>query len=387
MSLDVIVHLQRGAEDAALREMARVLEPGGLLVIRTSALDILRSRHTEFAGERQRFTRGRLEARGGAARHQGAALHLRKFVADACRAGAISALGAAHTTARGKRRGTGSALARPPSLRPSGCGGALVGRRIQPARWAIHRSDRGEAGGPVTNKFPSLSVFFPAYNDAPSLARLLAKTFAVLERHVEDYEVIVVNDGSQDDTAKVLAASAATYGGKLRVVTHPRNLGYGMALRSGMEAARKEFIFYTDGDGQYDVDELPKLLTRMAPGVGLVNGYKLERHDPLHRVWIGKFYNFCARLLFRIRIRDIDCDYRLMRRSLVEKMRLESTSGTICVELVRKFELSGCEVVEVGVRHYPRLHGRSQFFRVKSLMVTLGQLLRLWWELIVRRAG
>ena len=101
----------------------------------------------------------------------------------------------------------------------------------------------------------------------------------------------------------------------------------------------------------------------MAPGVGLVNGYKLERHDPLHRVWIGKVYNFCARLLFRIRIRDIDCDYRLMRRSLMEKMRLQSTSGTICVELVRKIELSGCGVVEVGVHHYPRLHGRSQFFR------------------------
>jgi glycosyltransferase involved in cell wall biosynthesis len=236
----------------------------------------------------------------------------------------------------------------------------------------------------VTNKFPALSVFFPAYNDAPSLPKLLAKTFATLERHVEDYEVIVINDGSQDETAKVLAESAVKYAPKLRVVTHRRNLGYGMALRSGLEAARKEFIFYTDGDGQYDMGELPELLARMEPGVGLVNGYKLERHDPLHRVWIGKVYNFCARLLFRIRIRDIDCDYRLMRRSLVQKMRLQSTSGTICVELVRKFELSGCGVVEVGVRHYPRLYGRSQFFRVKSLAITLGQLLRLWWVLIVR---
>jgi glycosyltransferase involved in cell wall biosynthesis len=239
----------------------------------------------------------------------------------------------------------------------------------------------------VTNKFPALSVFFPAYNDAPSLPQLLAKTFAVLERHVEDYEVIVVNDGSRDDTAKILAESAGTYAPKLRVVTHPRNLGYGMALRSGLETACKEFIFYTDGDGQYDVDELPELLARMGPGVGLANGYKLERHDPLHRIWIGKVYNFCARLLFRIRIRDIDCDYRLMRRSLIQKMRLESTSGTICVELVRKLELSGCKVVEVGVHHYPRLYGRSQFFRVKSLAVTLGQLLRLWWELIVRSHG
>ena len=239
----------------------------------------------------------------------------------------------------------------------------------------------------MTTKFRALSVFFPAFNDAPSLPKLLAKIFVVLERHVEDYEVIVVNDGSQDDTAKILAEAAVTYAPHLRVVTHPRNMGYGMALRSGLEAARKEFIFYTDGDGQYDVDEMPELLSRMAPGIGLVNGYKLERHDPLHRVWIGKVYNFCARLLFRIRIRDIDCDYRVMRRSLVEKLRLQSTSGTICVELVRKFELSGCGVVEVGVHHYPRLHGSSQFFRIKSLAVTLGKLLRLWWELIVRSRG
>jgi len=232
-------------------------------------------------------------------------------------------------------------------------------------------------------KFPSLSVFFPAYNDAPSLPELLRKTFAVLERHVADYEVIVVNDGSHDRTAAVLADAGRRYP-NLRVISHPQNLGYGMALRSGLEAARLDYIFYTDGDGQYDVGEIPALLERMAPGVGLVNGYKLERRDPLHRVWIGQVYNFCARLLFRIRIRDIDCDFRLMRRAPVQQMRLRSTSGTICVELVRKFELSGCRVVEVGVHHYPRLHGRSQFFRLRSLAVTLGQLLRLWWDLIVR---
>jgi glycosyltransferase involved in cell wall biosynthesis len=231
--------------------------------------------------------------------------------------------------------------------------------------------------------FPSLSVFFPAYNDAPSLPVLIAKTFTVLERHVADYEVIVVNDGSYDDTAKVLESLQQRYGPRLRVVTHLQNRGYGGALRSGFAAARKDFVFYTDGDGQYDVGELPLLLALASPVTGLVNGYKLERHDPAHRVWIGKAYNFCARLLFRIRIRDIDCDYRLIRRSLLEKIHLTSTSGTICVELVRKLELSGCGVAEVGVRHYPRLHGRSQFFRVKSLAVTFLQLLRLWLRLVV----
>ncbi len=234
-------------------------------------------------------------------------------------------------------------------------------------------------------KFPSLSVFFPAYNDAPSLPGLLRRTFDVLREHVDDYEVIVVNDGSRDKTAEVLEEMACEFGPRLRVVTHAQNRGYGGALRSGFAAAARDYVFYTDGDGQYDVGELPSLLARMTPETGLVNGYKLERHDPAHRVWIGTIYNVCARLLFRIRIRDIDCDYRLMRRSLLQSIHLTSTSGTICVELVRKLELSGCGVAEVGVHHYPRLHGRSQFFRLRSLVSTFGQLLKLWFRLVIWR--
>jgi len=233
--------------------------------------------------------------------------------------------------------------------------------------------------------FPSLSVFFPAYNDAPSLPDLVGKAFAVLQAHVADYELIVVNDGSRDHTGEVLEELRMQYGPRMRVVTHPQNRGYGGALRSGFEAATRDYVFYTDGDGQYDVGELPLLLERVGPATGLVNGFKLERHDPAHRIWIGKLYNFCARLLFRIRIRDIDCDYRLIRRSLLDEIRLTSTSGTICVELVRKLELSGCEVVEVGVHHYPRLHGTSQFFRLRSLAHTFGQLLRLWVRLVILR--
>jgi glycosyltransferase involved in cell wall biosynthesis len=233
--------------------------------------------------------------------------------------------------------------------------------------------------------FPSLSVFFPAYNDAPSLPGLLARTFAVLEAHVVDYEVIVIDDGSYDGTAAVLEQLRGQYGARLRVVTHPRNRGYGGALRSGFEAATKEFVFYTDGDSQYDVGELPRLLQLVGPDTGLVNGYKLERHDPAHRIWIGKTYNFCARLLFRIRIRDIDCDYRLIRRALLQRIHLTSTSGTICVELVRKLEMTGCGVVETGVHHYARLYGKSQFFRLRSLATTLYELVRLWVRVVILR--
>ena len=145
-------------------------------------------------------------------------------------------------------------------------------------------------------------------------------------------------------------------------------------------------FFYTDGDGQYDVGELPKLLDCMAPDVGLVNGFKLERRDPWHRIAIGNVYNRFARLVFRIHLRDIDCDFRLIRRALLDEMRLSSTSGTICVELVRKLELSPYRVVEVGVHHYPRMHGRSQFFRFRSLLTTLYQLSRLYLRLVIAPA-
>jgi glycosyltransferase involved in cell wall biosynthesis len=233
------------------------------------------------------------------------------------------------------------------------------------------------------SKFASLSVFFPAYNDAPSLPALIHKTFAVLELHVADYEVIVVNDGSQDNTGQVLEELRREFAPRMRVVTHPQNRGYGGALRAGFESATKEFVFYTDGDSQYDVEELPRLLELVSSTTGLVNGYKLDRHDPAHRIWIGAIYNLSARLMFRIRIRDIDCDYRLIRRSLLESIHLTSTSGTICVELVRKLELSGCEVKEIGVHHYPRLYGSSQFFRLRSLATTFYQLLRLWIRLVI----
>ncbi len=381
LSMDVLPHLPAGAEQQAAREMARVLAPGGILAVRAAALDILRSRHSAFAFERQRFTRRRLTS---LAEHSG--LHVLRCTYTNSLLLPVALV---------KFRVWEPLLRRPPASgvepvapwldrllysRP-GAGGPLPWRRRQFPRGPVPGADCGE----TAVMFPSLSVFFPAYNDAPSLPGLLQKTFTTLQQNVADYEVIVVNDGSQDKTAQVLEELSRQFAPRLRVVTHPRNRGYGGALRSGFAAARKEFVFYTDGDGQYDVTELPLLLERMTPDTCLVNGYKLERRDPAHRVWIGSVYNFCARLLFLIRIRDIDCDYRLIRRALLDKIQLTSTSGTICVELVRKLELSGWRVAEVGVHHYERLYGKSQFFRIRSLAITFVQLLSLWVRLVILR--
>ncbi len=228
-----------------------------------------------------------------------------------------------------------------------------------------------------------ISAFFPAYNDAPSLPGLLRRAFAALEEATDDYEVIVVNDGSRDETAAVLEQMRQELGSRLRVITHEKNRGYGGALRSGFQAATKDLVFYTDGDGQYDPAEIHLLLEQWTPDLGLVNGYKRLRQDPWHRIVIGQIYNAVARFLFRIRIRDIDCDFRLIRRALVDNLHLESTSGTICLELVRKIEMTGCEVAEVAVNHYPRLYGRSQFFRWRSLLGTARQFARLYIRLVL----
>ena len=233
----------------------------------------------------------------------------------------------------------------------------------------------------------SLSVFFPAYNDAPALPELLERTFAVLPLVADDFEVIVVNDGSQDDTDQVLLRLAARYGPRLRVVRHAVNQGYGAAVGSGFRAAVKDYVFYTDGDAQYDITELPRLIAALQPGIGLVNGYKISRSDVFYRVFIGKVYLWTVRRLFGLKIRDVDCDFRVVKRSFLEKITLESTSGTICVELVRKLQDIGCGVVEIPVHHLPRQYGRSQFFRPMSLLKSLWQLAVLYLKLLFHRKG
>jgi len=232
-----------------------------------------------------------------------------------------------------------------------------------------------------------LSVFFPAYNDAPTIGALVWTAYALLAERIDEFEIIVVNDGSQDGTAAVLDHLQANLGSHLRIVTHATNRGYGAALRSGFAAARYPWVFYTDGDGQYDPAELATLLDKAKEDVGLVNGYKLTRQDARHRIWIGRLYNFFVRHLFGIRLRDIDCDFRLLRRAIVSNGHLRADGGTICVELALAAEASGLNVVEVPVHHYPRRHGQSQFFRIRPLLGTFFELARLFFARFVISPG
>ena len=236
----------------------------------------------------------------------------------------------------------------------------------------------------LTRPPAGLSVFFPAYNDSGTIASMVIGAVQAASKLTPDYEVIVVNDGSADGTAAIADELARTYP-RVRVVHHPTNRGYGGALQTGFRSATKELIFYTDGDAQYDPGELALLWERMTPDADLVNGYKISRSDPLHRIVIGRAYHHFVSMLFGLKVRDVDCDFRLMRRAIFEKIDLEKTSGVICLEMMKKIHDGGFRIVEVPVHHYHRAFGKSQFFNVPRIAKTGIDVMRLWFALVVRR--
>ena len=231
---------------------------------------------------------------------------------------------------------------------------------------------------------PSISVFFPVFNDWGTIGSLVISTINVLSEVSEDYEIILVNDGSDERTCEIVEKLERSFK-KIRVIHHEENRGYGGALKSGIASAAKEYIFYTDSDAQYDPAELVLLLERMEEGVDVVNGYKIRRADPIHRKITGRVYHWIAKLSFGLVVRDVDCDFRLMRKKIFDRVELESDSGVICVEMIKKIQMAGFKIVEVPVHHYFRLSGKSQFFnfvRVFNVVMGLG---RMWWKLVVRK--
>src|SRR5574341_238781 len=231
---------------------------------------------------------------------------------------------------------------------------------------------------------PSISVFFPAYNDAGTISSMVLAAILALRELTDDYEVIVVNDASQDHTAELLAELERQYE-CVRIITHPSNRGYGGALRSGFANATKDLVFYTDGDSQYDPRELKLLMEALTDEVDMVNGYKILRHDPLHRIIIGGVYQHFVRIIFGLKLRDPDCDFRVMRRLIFDKIDLESDSGVICVEMMKKIGDNNFSIAEVPVHHYHRAYGKSQFFNFRRLWRTGIQLMQLWWKLVIKK--
>lgn len=230
---------------------------------------------------------------------------------------------------------------------------------------------------------PSISVFFPCFNDDGTIAKLVSKAREVVEGRASRFEIIVVDDGSSDGSL-VLLRRLAKRVKELKVIEHGRNLGYGAAIRSGLAAARYELVFYTDGDGQYDVCELGLLLDCLTEDVDVVNGIKIDRKDEGVRVFLGHIYRSLMRNLFNLPIYDVDCDFRLIRSEKVRKVKLRFSSGAVCLELVKKLEMAGARFREVSVHHFPRKYGKSEFFKLKRILATVRDVGRLWSELNFR---
>lgn len=232
---------------------------------------------------------------------------------------------------------------------------------------------------------PSISAIFPAYNDGGTIGSLVVTTLHTLAELTDDYEVIVIENGSSDYTVEVLE-DLALHHEHFRFRSFREPLGYGGAVRLGFKEAQKDLIFYTDGDAQYDPREIKLLMPALAEGIDVVNGWKIDRSDPLHRIIIGRVYHNIVKLLFGFKLRDVDCDFRLMRREVFDVIELESDSGTLPLELVKKLQDARFRFAEVPVHHFHRSYGKSQFFNFPRLWRTGVQLIQLWLKLVVLRS-
>lgn len=227
----------------------------------------------------------------------------------------------------------------------------------------------------------SISAFFPCYNDAGTIASIVELATLTLKKLTRDFEIIVVDDGSTDASRQILK-ELASKNRFLKLVFHNKNQGYGGALISGFKKSSSDLIFYTDGDFQYDVGELSRLVDKLNNKIDVVQGYKVKRFDPWYRVVIGDIYNFGVKLLFAIKIRDVDCDFRLIRKRVFDKVELRRKSGVITVEMVKKIQDAGFRFAQVPVSHYNRVYGRSQFFNFSRVYRVGVEIIGLWQELV-----
>jgi len=225
----------------------------------------------------------------------------------------------------------------------------------------------------------------PAYNEQDNIERAVCDAARAVRPLVRDLEIVVVDDGSRDATPDRVAAIQWREGARLAIVRHPVNRGYGAALRSGFERASGVLVFYTDSDNQFDLAELAGHLPLMRD-YDAVLGYRLNRQDRRLRKLTSAFFNRLTSLVFGLSLCDINCSFKLMRRSFVERLALESTDFFVDTELVVRLHQLGARLIERGVRHYPRRAGRSTV-RLGDVPRTLAAIVRMRWRLGSARAA
>jgi len=209
-----------------------------------------------------------------------------------------------------------------------------------------------------TSKLPSLSIFMPAYNEEGNIAATVIDAAKAARAVTRDYEVVVVDDGSHDKTAEIVR-ELGRYDPRVRLVRHQKNRGYGAAVKTGLANCRKDWIFFTDSDGQFHYDELPHFVQSRG-NADLVIGYRKKRMDPFHRVFVAqvllKLWNF---VLFRLTVRDVDCAYKLFPSRVRDAIRLETESAITVTEFIVKAVKAGFKIKQVPVTHYSRRFGEQ----------------------------
>jgi glycosyltransferase involved in cell wall biosynthesis len=225
----------------------------------------------------------------------------------------------------------------------------------------------------------SVSFVLPAYNEEENITKAIEDTVAIASRHCSAFDVIVVDDGSSDRTADLVKACAARHQ-QVRLVQHESNMGYGQALRSGFSQATQDFVFYTDADNQFDMDEFP-LLLGWADKADVVAGYRRVRNDPFMRRANAWCWNRLVRALFFVPVRDIDCAFKLYRREPLAAIEIESCGAMIDTETIVKLARRGSPIVEVGVTHLPRTAGTARGAKPRVILRALGEVWRMYPQL------
>ncbi len=221
----------------------------------------------------------------------------------------------------------------------------------------------------------SITVFFPCYNEQDNVAKVTRQAVEVLESLRADYEILVVNDGSADNTGR-MADELASTNPRIRAIHHPRNLGYGAALQSGFRAATKELVFYTDGDGQFDLKEISLLLPLMAD-YDIVSGYRMNRQDPPLRRLNGWLWTRLNDFLFSLNVRDMDCAFKLFKRTIFDHIKMESQGALIATEILARAARKGYRIAEKGVHHYPRTAGTPTGNNPRVILRAFREVIRL----------
>jgi glycosyltransferase involved in cell wall biosynthesis len=221
----------------------------------------------------------------------------------------------------------------------------------------------------------SISVFFPCYNEQDNVERTVEQALAVLKKLNADFEVIIVDDGSSDATGKI-ADEISIRDSRVKVVHHHPNLGYGAALQSGFKAASKELVFYTDGDGQFDISEMPPLLP-LVEQYDIVSCYRLNRQDNLIRKLNGWAWTKLVCFLFNMKVRDIDCAFKLYKREIFDNIRMSSSGALIDTEILARAIREGYSITQRGVHHYPRTAGAQTGANLRVILRAFRELFKL----------